>query len=989
MKTIQIDPSTFDNPGEGAGALIGGYRIIRSLGQGGMGAVYEAEEIESGRRLALKVLRGGLHSPVARQRFRREGLLAASINHPNTVYVFGTDEIDGQPVIAMELVRGGTLQERVAQNGPMAVVDAVDAIFQVIAGLECAAASGMLHRDIKPSNCFVETDGTIKVGDFGLSISSSEGGEPKLTMTGSFLGTPAFSPPEQLRGDAFTIQGDIYAVGVTLYYLLTGRTPFEGGDLVRMLATVLERPASSPNEFRPGLPKGLCTAVLRCLEKQPAKRFKGYSELRNALLPFSSAAPCPAALSLRFLAGLIDWVLLFAGSTLMTLLLGRSWDVLFHAELHPSERLPIEVLSVAFSLLYYSALEGLWGASIGKWVCGLWVTGPARGLAGVPRALVRAFVSVGIPSLPNFLFLLLLLRPGDPPPSWIPGCGLAFLALLFLSARQRNGFAAVQDLVTRTRVVRRAAHQLRPELELVGARAVPSEDAAQFGPYQVLETLPPSGDAQWFLCLDKPLRRNAWIRKLPPGALPVAPALRNVARVGRLRWLAGRRSGEDCWDAYEAVPGRSFLELASQRQPWKRVRFLLLDLAEEMTAAAKEGSMPELLNLNRIWITADGRAKLLDFPAPRRDARLTQREGETTPLPGAGSGPQLFLNQVAVAALEGRPVAATDARPALVAIPLPLHAREFLSELQSGLSPDLLVDRLKPLLSRLGFVSRQRRLAVIAGCMALPLTFFVIGIAAVLFRPMLEWAFVTQGFSSAVELGQCLDQLAELNSSQESAAQPSVRGGTDATTERNRAREAFEIIIVSRFRQVITNPVTWTSVAGASIPPDRRAAAQGLLATRPPPTDLELKQATEVVEPYLKRQASGGPVTPLASKLVTQVYVSAWALLFVAIPSLIAAFTLRGGLVLRALDLTIVKNNGTPASRLRIFWRGAIAWSPALLLPALMAWWVPLFGVMSWKHAAATVLVVLLALVLVVWAALLPARGLQDRLAGTCLVPRG
>ena len=104
---------------------MGGYRILRTLGQGGMGAVYEAEEVETGRHVALKVLRGGLDSPVARQRFRREGLLAASVNHPNTVYVFGTDEIDGQPVILMELVRGGTLQDRVAQNGPMPAVEAV------------------------------------------------------------------------------------------------------------------------------------------------------------------------------------------------------------------------------------------------------------------------------------------------------------------------------------------------------------------------------------------------------------------------------------------------------------------------------------------------------------------------------------------------------------------------------------------------------------------------------------------------------------------------------------------------------------------------------------------------------------------------------------------------------------------------------------------------------------------------------------------------
>ncbi len=194
--------------------------------------------------------------------------------------------------------------------------------------------------------------------------------------------------------------------------------------------------------------------------------------------------------------------------------------------------------------------------------------------------------------------------------------------------------------------------------------------------------------------------------------------------------------------------------------------------------------------------------------------------------------------------------------------------------------------------------------------------------------------------------------------------------------------------IVGRFHQAITNPVTWTSIAGASIPPERRDVARSLLAARPQPAVQEFQLATEVVEPYLKTKASGGPETSLASKLVKQVSLGAWALLLVAVPSLVAAFTVRGGLILRALDLTIVKNDGTPASRLRILCRGVIAWSPAVLLPALLAWWVPLLGAMSWKHAVATFLVVLLALGLMIWAALLPARGLQDRLAGTCLVPR-
>ena len=166
------------------GQQFGNYRLIRKLGQGGMGAVFEADDLESGRRVALKLLAHSLESPEARNRFFREGRLAASINHPNSVYVYGTEEIDGTPAISMEHVLGGTLHDRVRQRGPLPVTEAVDAILQIIDGLEAAAAVGVLHRDVKPSNCFVDADGTVKVGDFGLSISTAVRGDTHLDHPG-------------------------------------------------------------------------------------------------------------------------------------------------------------------------------------------------------------------------------------------------------------------------------------------------------------------------------------------------------------------------------------------------------------------------------------------------------------------------------------------------------------------------------------------------------------------------------------------------------------------------------------------------------------------------------------------------------------------------------------------------------------------------------------------------------------------------------------
>src|SRR2546421_10153125 len=142
-----------------AGQIFGPYRIVRLLGQGGMGEVYEAEHREHGRRLALKVLKHALTGPQDRSRFLREGRIAGSINHPNCIYVYGTDVIDGIPAIAMELASGGCLKDRVEQSGPLPPAQAVDAMLQAIAGLEAAHAAGILHRDIKPSNVFVDNAG--------------------------------------------------------------------------------------------------------------------------------------------------------------------------------------------------------------------------------------------------------------------------------------------------------------------------------------------------------------------------------------------------------------------------------------------------------------------------------------------------------------------------------------------------------------------------------------------------------------------------------------------------------------------------------------------------------------------------------------------------------------------------------------------------------------------------------------------------------------
>ena len=255
--------------------------------------------------MALKVLHQRLRRADDRARFLEEGRRAAGVNHPNSVYVFDTDELNGIPLIAMELLPGDTLKDRVRRDGTLSSRAAVDAILQVIDGLEAALAGGILHRDVKPSNCFLDHDGTVKVGDFGLSIPVADDGS-LFARRSSFEGTPEFASPEQIAGESIDARADIYSVGATLFFLLAGRTPFEAADLNALLTRIHDEPARFSKEVNSRIPHGLTQIVLGCLAKSPAARPQSYASLRSDLEPFSSAAAVVAPLGLRAAAAVID-----------------------------------------------------------------------------------------------------------------------------------------------------------------------------------------------------------------------------------------------------------------------------------------------------------------------------------------------------------------------------------------------------------------------------------------------------------------------------------------------------------------------------------------------------------------------------------------------------------------------------------------------------------------------------------------------------------
>ncbi len=471
--------------------------------------------------------------------------------------------------------------------------------------------------------------------------------EPALTSAGAFLGTPSFSSPEQLRGDELTVRSDIYAVGVTLYYLLTQRQPFQAANLVRLLATVLEQPAVSPARWRGNLPRGLCRAVLRCLEKNPGDRFASYAELRAALQPYASAAPTPATLGLRFLAGGIDSVLLGVPQQFLALAFMGGWDGLGRSDLFQTPRLGL-VMLCNFSLVvcYHTVLEGLWGLTAGKAAVRLRVLRTDRNLPGLWRACLRVLICHGLPLLPGgLLWFWGAVWKHPVVADWrlmpLSFAAWGVMALLFMTVRRRNGFAAVHDLVTGTRVVLRAAQPRRPGAPAEAPAVPPTDNLPQIGPDHILDRLGASGDAEMLVGFDTRLLRKVWIRRLPAGAPPLPAPLRNLGRPARLRWLTGQRSSDEAWDAYEALQGQPLIQLLPAKTGWEHARFWLADLLQELDAA-RDGAPPAALGLDRVWITADSRAKLLDFPAP--GAR---------PSPPAADA-QAFLRQVALAAVEGR-----------------------------------------------------------------------------------------------------------------------------------------------------------------------------------------------------------------------------------------------------------------------------------------------------------------------------------------------
>jgi hypothetical protein len=248
---------------------LGGYRIRRELGRGGMGVVYEAEDEALGRLVALKTLKPVLAAaPQVRERFLREARAQAAVEHPNVVPIFHIGEDDGVPYAVMPLLHGETLQTRLDRKGRLSAEEVIRIGRDVAAGLEAAHAKALIHRDLKPANIWLDADsGRALVLDFGLAV-PSDGTVP----TDPSAGTPTYMSPEQARGEPLDHRTDLFALGVVLYRATTGRPAFVGSTLSTVLTAVAEHHPDPPAVVNPSVPPRLSALILQLLAKSPADR---------------------------------------------------------------------------------------------------------------------------------------------------------------------------------------------------------------------------------------------------------------------------------------------------------------------------------------------------------------------------------------------------------------------------------------------------------------------------------------------------------------------------------------------------------------------------------------------------------------------------------------------------------------------------------------------------------------------------------------------
>jgi len=263
---------------------LGAYRVLEVLGIGGRGIVFLAEKMPANERLALKVLLPHLaQNRAAKERFVREARNAGSIEHHHCVQIYEVGEERGIPFLAMELLKGSTLEDVIERAGRLAIPHALHLGIQIADALAIAHAKGLVHRDIKPANIWVDPAGgdRVKLLDFGLA--RSEHTDVSITQPGAILGTPPYMSPEQARGDRVDHRADLYSLGCTLYRMVTGEVPIKGENLAALLVAIAGDTPAPPKALNEAVPGALSDLIMKLLAKSPSRRPQSALDVAQAL----------------------------------------------------------------------------------------------------------------------------------------------------------------------------------------------------------------------------------------------------------------------------------------------------------------------------------------------------------------------------------------------------------------------------------------------------------------------------------------------------------------------------------------------------------------------------------------------------------------------------------------------------------------------------------------------------------------------------------
>ena len=266
------------------GSLIDGrYRITARVGHGGMAEVYEANDIINKHTVAIKLIREDvMQNPINLRRFENEATIAASLNHPNIVKVYNHGTVEGKPYIANEFIKGQNLKDTLDFRGSLSIEEAIDYMLQLSSALYYAHQHSIVHRDVKPDNLYMMSDGTIKLGDFG--IAQMENAETISMNNKEIVGSVHYLAPEITRGFPASAQSDIYAAGVTFFELLTGHVPYSRNNAVDVAVAHVNERFPSIRKYLPDCPKEIEKIINKCVRKNPKGRYQTAKQLYDDLL---------------------------------------------------------------------------------------------------------------------------------------------------------------------------------------------------------------------------------------------------------------------------------------------------------------------------------------------------------------------------------------------------------------------------------------------------------------------------------------------------------------------------------------------------------------------------------------------------------------------------------------------------------------------------------------------------------------------------------